>query len=83
MQSKEKPYVLLVAELIYLKVSEIKNKNPDFSNIDAVENFIGSETYVKISSGRFHDEWFNALKKNNYIDKNTKKKIFYYRFLKK
>ena len=75
MQSKERPYVLFVAEEIYLEICKIKKKNPDFSNIDAVENFIGSETYVKISSGRFHDEWFNALKKNNYIDKNTKKKI--------
>ena len=42
MQSKEKPYVLLVAELIYLKVSEIKNKNPDFSNINAIEAFRGT-----------------------------------------
>ena len=35
--------------------SEIKNKNPDFSNIDAIENFIGSKIYKEISSGKFHD----------------------------
>ena len=75
MQSKEKPYVLFVAEIIYSKICEIKNKNPSFSNIDSVEGFIGTETYKKISSGQFHDKWFNQLKKNNFIDKNTNKKI--------
>ena len=43
MQSKERPYVLFVAETIYLNIYEIKKKNQDFSNIDAIENFIGSE----------------------------------------
>ena len=75
MQSKERPYVLFVAEMIYLKICEIKYKNPNFSNIDAVEGFIGTETYKKISSGEFHDEWFKDLKKNNFIDTHTKKKI--------
>ena len=75
MQSKERPYVLFVAEEIYSKICQIKKKNPDFSNIDAVDNFIGSETYLKISSGKFHDEWFNKLEKNNFIDQKTKKKI--------
>ena len=28
-QSKERPYVLFVAEIIYTKVVEIKKKNPD------------------------------------------------------
>ena len=40
MQSKEKPYVLYVAEVIYSKVCEIKKKNPEFSNINAIEIFI-------------------------------------------
>ena len=75
MQSKEKPYVLLVAELIYLKVSEIKKKNPEFSNINAIEAFIGSETYNKISSGKFHDKLILNLENNDYIDKKTRKKI--------
>ena len=72
MSSKEKPYVLYVAELIYLKICQIKKKNPNFSNIDAVENFIGSKSYLKISSGKFHDEWFQELKENNFIDKKSK-----------
>ena len=75
MQSKEKPYVLLVAELIYLKVSEIKNKNPDFSNINAIEAFIGTETYKYISSGKFHDELMSKLNKDDFTNKETKKKI--------
>ena len=75
MKSKDRPYVLFVAEKIYLEVSDIKKDNPDFSNIDAIDAFIGSKTYQKISKGEFHDEWFNELKKNNFIDKTSKKKI--------
>ena len=33
MKSKDKPYILYVAEKIYLEVSEIKKKNNGFSNI--------------------------------------------------
>tara|TARA_X000000368_G_C22672746_1_gene554667 strand:+ start:175 stop:612 length:438 start_codon:yes stop_codon:yes gene_type:complete len=75
MQSKERPYILFVAEEIYSKICIIKKKNPNFSNIDAVENFIGSETYINISSGKFHDELFKKLEENNFIDKKTKKKV--------
>tara|TARA_B100001121_G_C18668775_1_gene612707 strand:+ start:863 stop:1303 length:441 start_codon:yes stop_codon:yes gene_type:complete len=70
-----KPYILLVAELIYLEVSKIKKANTDFTNINAIETFIGSQTYQKISSGAFHDELINKLKKNKFIDQKTKKKI--------
>ena len=75
MQSKERPYVLFVAEMIYTKICDIKKKNPSFSNIDAIESFIGTESYKKISSGQFHDDWFKNLKENNFIDIDTKKKI--------
>jgi hypothetical protein len=75
MSSKERPYVLYVAEFIYLKINELKKKNPVFSNIDAIDAFIGSEEYSKISSGKFHDEWFARLEKNKFIDDKTKKKI--------
>ena len=74
MVSKERPYVLFVAEIIYSEISKIK-KNNNFSNIEAIDNFIGSKIYKNISSGKFHDEWFDKLKKDNFIDKNTKKKI--------
>ena len=75
MVSKERPYVLFVAEIIYSEISKIKKNNIGFSNIDAIDSFIGSEIYKKISSGKFHDKWFDELKKNNFIDQNTKKKI--------
>ncbi len=75
MKSIERPYVLYVAEKIYFEISKIKNNNLDFSNVDAVENFIGSELYKEISSGKFHNEWLKKLEKNNFIDQKTKKKI--------
>ena len=67
--------MLFVAEIIYSEISKIKKNNIGFSNIDAIDSFIGSEIYKKISSGKFHDEWFDELKKDNFIDQNTKKKI--------
>tara|TARA_B100000029_G_scaffold510833_1_gene603316 strand:+ start:899 stop:1336 length:438 start_codon:yes stop_codon:yes gene_type:complete len=75
MPPKEKPYVLFVVELIYLEICEIKKKNPEFSNINAIEAFIDTKNYNKISSGKFHEEWIEKLKKNNFIDQKTKKKI--------
>ena len=75
MQSKDRPYVLFVAEKIYFEVSKIKKNTSDFSNLDAINAFIGTKTYEKISSGKFHDEWFKELKKNKFIDQKTKKKI--------
>ena len=74
-QSKERPYILFVAEKIYSEISKIKKNNPELSNIDAIDNFIGTETYNEISSGKFHDNWFEELSKNNFIDKKTRKKI--------
>ena len=75
MSFKEKPYILLVAELIYLEVHKLKILNPDFSNINAIETFIGSETYKEIGSGKYHDKLIQKLEKNNFIDQKTKKKI--------
>ena len=75
MQSKDRPYVLFVAEKIYFEVSKLKKSNSNFSNLDAIDAFIGSKTYKKISSGEFHDEWFKELKKNKFVDQKTKKKF--------
>jgi hypothetical protein len=75
MLSKEKPYVLYVAELIYLKIYEIKKDNPNISINDSIECFIGSKTYNEISSGQFHDDWLKKLENDKFIDKNTGKKI--------
>jgi hypothetical protein len=76
MQSKtEKPYVIYLAEIIYINIIDIKKNNLDISNIDAVEGFIGTKIYNEISSGKFHDNWFKYLANNNFIDKNSGKKI--------
>ena len=74
-KDKTRPFVLYVAEIIYLKVSEIKKQNPEISNIEAIERFIGTDVFKEISSGKFHDKWFEELKKNNFIDKTSGKKI--------
>ena len=72
---KEKPYVIYMAEVIYKNIIDIKKNNLDLSNVDAIEVFIGTNLYKEISSGRFHDNWFNDLKKNKCIDINSGKKI--------
>ena len=74
MLSKDKPYVLFVAEIIYSEISKIKKNNIDFSNIDAVESFIGTKIYKEISGGKFHDEWFEELKKIILLIKIQKKR---------
>ena len=76
MKSKiDKPYVLRVAELIYSKIIEIKNQNPEINNIQAFEIFMTTKDYDLISSGEFHEKWISELKENNFIDKITGKKI--------
>ena len=74
-KDKTRPFVLYVAEVIYLKVSEIKKQNLGITNIEAIERFIGTDVFKEISSGKFHDKWFEELKKNNFIDKTSGKKI--------
>ena len=71
----DKPYVLRVAELIYLKIIEIKNQNPEINNIQAFEIFMTTKDYDFISSGKFHENWISELKENNFVDKITGKKI--------
>ena len=76
MKSKiDKPYVLRVAELIYSKIIEIKNQNPEVNNIQAFEIFMTTKDYDFISSGEFHENWISELKNNDFIDKITGKKI--------
>ena len=71
----DKPYVLRVAELIYLKVFSIKKENSEMTNIEAFEVFMTTKYYDLISSGEFHEQWFSELKKNNFTDNITGKKI--------
>ena len=71
----KKPYVINLAEVIYKNIADIKKNNLDISNIDAIEGFIGTKKYEEISSGKFHDNWFEYLKNNKFIDKNSGEKI--------
>ena len=71
----DKPYVLRVAELIYSKIIEIKNENPEVNNIQAFEIFMTTKDYDFISSGEFHENWISELKDNDFIDKITGKRI--------
>jgi len=74
-KNTDKPYVLRVAEIIYLKIADIKKQNSQINNIQAFEIFMTTKDFDLISSGKYHDQWFEDLKQNNFIDKVTKKKI--------
>jgi hypothetical protein len=71
----KKPYVIYLAEIIYKNISDIKKNNLDISNIVAIEGFIGTKKYEEISSGKFHDTWFEYLKNNKFIDKDSGEKV--------
>ncbi len=71
----KKPYVIYVAEIIYLYISIIKKKYPNINTKEAINKFIETDEFNKLSSGALHNEWFNELKKNNYLDQETGKKI--------
>tara|TARA_B100000780_G_scaffold249971_1_gene195945 strand:- start:198 stop:638 length:441 start_codon:yes stop_codon:yes gene_type:complete len=75
LSKSKKPYVIYLAEIIYKNIVDIKKKNSNISNIDAVEGFIGTKIYNEISSGEFHDNWFRYLENNNFIDKDSGEKI--------
>ena len=63
-----KPVMLYVAEEIYNSIVDIKKKEKDISNIDAVERYIGSVSYNKISSGRFHENLIKELETKGKLD---------------
>jgi hypothetical protein len=74
-KAEKKPYVIYLAEIIYKNITDIKKKNPNISNIDAIEGFIGTTAYNEISSGKFHDSWFKDLEDNEFVDKKSGEKI--------
>ena len=75
LSNTDKPYVLRVAELIYSKIFDLKIKNPGMTNIQVFEVFMNTKDYDFISSGEYHDRWLEELKKNDFVNKITKKKI--------
>ena len=71
----KKPYVIYIAEIIYSYVSIIKNRYSNIETKDAINKFMETEEFKKLSSGTLHDEWFAKLKENNYLDQETGDKI--------
>ena len=71
----KKPYVIYIAEIIYSYVSIIKKKNLDIETKEAINKFMETDEFKKLSNGTLHEEWFKELKKNNYLDQETGKKI--------
>ena len=65
----DKPIIIYAAEEIYFKVSNIKKGNPEISVVEAVERYIGSESYNYLGSGEFHNKLFNNLSKKNFPTK--------------
>ena len=75
MKIEDKPFVLIVAENIYLEIVKIKKNNVSFSNNESIKAFIGSKKYRFISSGKFHDKLIDGLKQNKCIEEKKGKKI--------
>jgi hypothetical protein len=73
--NNKKPYVIYMAEIIYLHISTIKRENTDLGTKEAIDKFMLTNEFTKLSTGELHDNWFKELKKNNYLDKETGKKI--------
>jgi len=67
----KKPYVIYMAEIIYSYVSIIKKKYPEIDIKIAINKFMETDQFKRLRNGTLHDEWFNELKKNNYIDKKS------------
>jgi len=64
-----------MAEIIYSYVSIEKNKDPELDVKQAINKFMETNEFIKLSTGALHDEWFGELKKNEYLDKDTGNKI--------
>ena len=64
-----------MAEIIYSYVSIEKNQYPEIDVKQAINKFMDTNEFIKLSTGALHDEWFDKLKKNEYLDKDTGNKI--------
>jgi hypothetical protein len=75
MNNQSKPYVLYITEIIYKNVVQIKLQYPNIKNEDAINKFLETNIYEHLSSGKLHNDWFNKLKTNNFIDEESGNKI--------
>ena len=64
-----------MAEIIYSYVSIVKKEYPNIKTKEAINKFMESNEFNKLSDGTLHDEWFIKLKENNYLDQETGDKI--------
>ena len=64
-----------IAEIIYKNVVQIKLQYPNIKNEDAINKFLETDIYENLSSGKLHNDWFNKLKTNNFIDEESGNKI--------
>ena len=71
----KKPYVIYMAELIYYHISIIKNKYSNIETKEAINKFMKTDEFNKLSNGTLHNEWFEKLKENNYLDQENGRKI--------
>ena len=71
----QKPYVIYIAEIIYSYISIIKKKYPTIDTKEAINKFMQTDQFKKLGDGTLHDEWFNELKINDYMDKETGTRI--------
>ena len=69
--ANKRPYVIYIAEIIYSYISTIKRKNLAMNTKEAINKFMETDEFNKLSNGTLHDQWFNELKTDNYKDKNT------------
>ena len=75
LSKNRKPYVIYIAEIIYAYVSIIKKNNSGIETKEAIDKFMETDQFKKLSDGTLHDDWFIELKKNNYLDKETGARI--------
>ena len=75
MNNQSKPYILYIVEIIYKNVVQIKLQYPNIKNENAINKFFETNIYEHLSSGKLHNDWFNKLKTNNFIDEESGNKI--------
>ena len=75
LSKNKKPYVIYMAEIIYSYISIIKKRYPKINTKEAINEFMETDQFKKLREGTLHNEWFNELKKNNYLDQITGNKI--------
>ena len=64
-----------MAELIYYHISIIKKKYSNIETKEAINKFMKTDEFNKLSNGTLHNEWFEKLKENNYLDQENGRKI--------